>query len=175
MFHFEKTFAPNGFLDGCHQAWVIVPMNVMLKPVVVWYFRFDDEVLVVDVAHLTPVRTHATHQIRAGQHQRAEALFALAQRFLCLLALGDIAENDGDFSAFQAAEPRGIDIKITAQSFQFADKANRFTRLEDFGVDFDALRLMIRGQFTYPLSCRAGNAGLLLKSRIHLQKAVIDR
>ena len=93
MLHLEKTLGPDGFPDGRHQLWLIIPINVILKPVAIWFFRFDDEVLVINLAHLTPVRTHATHQIRARQHQRAEAPLALAQRIFGLLAFGDVADD----------------------------------------------------------------------------------
>ena len=82
VFQFEDTFGADGLADGGQHTWMIVRVNVFLKPGAAWNIRVGDKIPAKQRAHLAPVRAHAIHHIRTGHHQGAEAFLTPMQRLL---------------------------------------------------------------------------------------------
>ena len=82
MFQLEYAFGPDGFVDDLQHAWLIIWMNIFLKPCAGWRLALGDKLSTTKLAHLAPIRAHTKYGVRSGRNQSAEALFALAQRLL---------------------------------------------------------------------------------------------
>ena len=110
---------------------------------------------------------------RAGQLPRKVGEhFGLSFR---LLALGDVAEKNGDFPAVVSTDPKGIDVEPSVHPFHLVRHPDRFARRCDLAVNFIPILFKIRDEFADPFAQRAVHAGQFLEGRVNFQIAVIDR
>ena len=100
----------------------------------------------------------------------------MAQGFFDPDALGDVAENNGDFWAFRAADTGCVDVEPPAlQRLVLCYKTNRFARARDLAADLQPTHFNARQDFSQAFARNVPRSGLCGKGRIDLQKTAIDR
>ena len=103
-------------------------------------------------------------------------MLALAQGFFDPDALGDVAENNGDFWAFRVADTGCVDVEPPAlQRLVLCYKTNRFARARDLAADLQPTHFNARQDFSQAFARNVMRSGLCGKGRIDLQKTAIDR
>src|SRR5437899_3302724 len=98
-----------------------------------------------------------------------------AQRLFSLFSLSDVIEEDCDVPLLGPAESERVDVIVPAEGMGRTLKPPRLPGQSNLAVNLEPVLLVRWGDLPHPPSNGVLDAGLLLKDRIDVEKAVVNR
>ena len=106
--------------------------------------------------------------------QQPEACFALPQRFLGPLVLGDVPEQDRHPPLLRLVDAEGVDVVVATQRLGTVLEPHRLTCPRHAAIDVKPVRFVRRGDLAHSAPDGILDPGLPLERRIDLQETEID-